>query len=409
MGVGDRFGRQGAAQLAAFLKARSLGVEVAPVWNKSNREHVICGTTPDSVRTEADSAVRKLGWNGAYFVDADHVGLKTVDPFLKAGDFFTLDVADFIGKPADEDAVRAFAGRYSRYAGELKIPGTGGILAVTPDDIGAIARKYLLAVREAGAIYRRISASKGQAPFVIEVSMDEADSPQSPVEMLFILAAIAEEKIPAQTIAPKFTGRFNKGVDYVGDIPRFESEFRQDIAVLAFAAAEFGLPADLKLSVHSGSDKYSLYRPIRRALKAANAGVHLKTAGTTWLEEVCGLARSGGDGLKLAAEIYREALNRYDEMVAPYTAVIDIDRGKLPTADAVDRWTAGEFTTALRHDRRNPGYNPHFRQLVHVGYKVAAGMGTRYLEALDRSSAVIGPCVTGNIFDRHLKPVFIDK
>jgi hypothetical protein len=225
--------------------------------------------------------------------------------------------------------------------------------------------------------------------------------------MLFILAAIAEEKIPAQTIAPKFTGRFNKGVDYVGDIPRFETEFKQDIAVLAFAAAEFGLPADLKLSVHSGSDKFSLYGPIRRTLKLMNAGLHLKTAGTTWLEEVCGLARSGGEGLKLAVEIYRTTLGRYDAMVAPYVAVIDIDQDLLPPADTVDRWTAEEFVGALRHDRRNPAYNPGFRQLIHVGYKVAAEMGKRYLDALDRNAAVIGPKVTENIFDRHLKPVFI--
>src|SRR5215469_2323593 len=100
MGIGDRFGHQGRAQLAAFVRARELGVEVAPIWNKSNREHLIAHTEPQSVRVEADEAVRALAWKGSYFVDADHIGLKTVDRFLACSDFFTLDVADFIGKAA---------------------------------------------------------------------------------------------------------------------------------------------------------------------------------------------------------------------------------------------------------------------------------------------------------------------
>ena len=100
-----------------------------------------------------------------------------------------------------------------------------------------------------------------------------------------------------QTIAPKFTGRFNKGVDYVGDLAQFEKEFNDDLAVIAFAVKEFGLPADLKLSVHSGSDKFSIYPAIRRAIRRTGAGLHIKTAGTTWLEELIGLASAGGEGL----------------------------------------------------------------------------------------------------------------
>ncbi len=124
--------------------------------------------------------------------------------------------------------------------------------------------------------------------------MDETDSPQTPPELLVILAALADEKIPMQTIAPKFTGRFNKGVDYVGDLAQFEKEFQQDLAVIAFAIDKYGLPANLKLSVHSGSDKFSIYAPIRRGLAKFDAGLHIKTAGTSWLEEVIGLAEAGG-------------------------------------------------------------------------------------------------------------------
>ena len=114
IGIGDRFGREGPAQLAAFLKAKAAGVAITPVWNKSNREHTIVGTHPDSVRAEADAAVRALNWTGSYRVDADHIGLKTVDRFIGASDFFTIDVADFIGQPASADAVRDFVSRQRR-------------------------------------------------------------------------------------------------------------------------------------------------------------------------------------------------------------------------------------------------------------------------------------------------------
>jgi hypothetical protein len=407
MGVGDRFGQQGAAQLSAFIQAREQGVEVCPVWNKSNREHQIIGTQPASVRAEADAAVKALDWKGAYFVDADHIGLKTVDGFVEASDFFTLDVADFTGKAAELQEIRLFAAKYGRFCGTLRIPGLARSFEVTKEDLEKIARKYLLAVKEAGRIYRRVESVKGQEHFVTEVSLDETDQPQTPLELLFILAAVSDERIPAQTIAPKFTGRFNKGVDYVGDVERFEQEFNDDLAVIAFAVREFGLPANLKLSVHSGSDKFSLYPRIHKALKKHDAGLHLKTAGTTWLEELIGLAAGGGEGLRIAQEVYATALKRIDEMCGPYATVIDIDRKRLPSADEVKRWSGEQFAKALRHNQRCKSFNPHLRQLLHVGYKIAAEMGPRYRDALVQYRESVSRNVAENIYERHLKPVFI--
>ncbi len=122
-----------------------------------------------------------------------------------------------------------------------------------------IARKYLKAVQDAGAIYRKIAEAKGEGQ-LHHRSVDGRDRyPADAAELLVILAALADEGVPVQTIAPKFTGRFNKGVDYVGDLAQFEKEFRDDLAVIAFAVRKFGLPANLKLSVHSGSDKFSIY------------------------------------------------------------------------------------------------------------------------------------------------------
>ncbi|MDI6774323.1 MAG: tagaturonate epimerase family protein [Verrucomicrobiota bacterium] len=406
MGIGDRFARQGKAQLQAFVMAREEGVEVTPSWNKSNREHTIIRSSPADVRQEADAAVQALKWRGAYRVDADHISLKTVDAFIAASDFFTLDVADFTGRGANPDAIAAFVGRHAALAGPIRVPGLAAPVQVGREQVRAIAAKHLLAVQEAGKIYRHIESRKGPDRFVTEVSLDETDRPQTPVEMLFILAAIADEEIPVQTIAPKFTGRFNKGVDYVGDAAQFAREFEDDLRVIAFAVKEFGLPAGLKLSVHSGSDKFSLYEPIRKAIRKHKAGLHLKTAGTTWLEELIGLAEAGGDGLQLAKEIYRSAHGRFDELCGPYAAVIDINRRKLPAPAEVNRWTGARYVKALRHDPSCKEFNPNFRQLLHVGYKVAAELGPRYLQALDASAEVIGRNVTENVYSRHLRMVF---
>ena len=407
IGMGDRFGREGVAQLGAVIKARDLGTDITPVWNKSNREHTIIGTTPADTRVAADAAVKAAGWSGPYRVDADHINLKNVDGFLAASDFFTLDVADFIGEaPADSD-LAAFVKANLRFAGRLAIPGVSQAVDVTEQSLAAIGRKYLVAVRQAATTYRRIVGVKGPGTFVTEVSMDESSDPQTPGELFFILAALAAEGVPAQTIAPKFTGRFNKGVDYVGDVAKFEREFGDDLAVIAHAVKTFALPPALKLSVHSGSDKFSLYAPIRRLLQARGAGVHLKTAGTTWLEEVAGLALAGGEGLVLAKEVYAEALARYEEMCKPYATVIDIDRSKLPAPALVQGWSGTQYAAALRHDPANPAFNPHLRQLVHVGFRVAAEKGARYLQAVDANRAIVGRLVTENLFEKHIRPLFV--
>lgn len=397
IGVGDRFAHQAKAQLQACILAAKQGVDVIPVWNKSNREHTIIGSEPGSVRTAADAAVRELGWKKPYHLDADHIRLDTVDRFLAACDFYTIDVADSIGLPAEPSAVKAFA---EKHAGLNDF-------AITRADVERIAGKYLKAVQDAGAIYRKIAAAKGAGKFITEVSMDETDSPQTPPELLLILAMLADEGVPVQTIAPKFTGRFNKGVDYVGDLTQFEKEFREDLAVIALAIRKFGLPTSLKLSVHSGSDKFSLYPIMRKAIREHDAGLHLKTAGTTWLEEVIGLAEAGGEGLALAKEIYAKALKKKDELCVPYASVIDIDAAKLPTEAVVNQWTAEQFVAALRHEPANPAFNSSLRQLVHVGFKVAAQLSDRYLKMLESCEPSISRNVTGNLYERHLKPLFI--
>ncbi len=409
MGVGDRFGHQGIAQLHGIAKAKAHGLEITPVWNKSYREHSIIKTGPKDTRREADEAVKALDWQGPYLVDADHVNLKIIDPFIPVSDFFTLDVADFIGERAEDDSIKSFVTNLHTYIGTMEIPGIDEAFEINEELIQAIAEKYLFAVQKAGRIYRHIVDQKGAENFVTEISMDETNEPQTPVELFFILAAIAQEGIPAQTIAPKFTGRFNKGVDYVGDVEQFRKEFEQDLAVIRLAVNEFTLPDNLKLSVHSGSDKFSIYGPIHQAITKFDAGLHLKTAGTTWLEELIGLAEAGGQGLRIARQVYRSAYERYDELAKPYASVIDINETDLPTPEEVDLWDGTLYANTLRHDAKNPEYNLSFRQLLHVGYKVAAEMGDQYLDALKAYDISIAVNVTQNIFERHVKPIFLGK
>lgn len=407
IGIGDRFGRQGRAQLQAIMKAKELGLDIAPVWNKSYREHAIIGTSPADTREEADTAVEQCEWPDSYFVDADHINLTNVDSFIPHSDFFTIDVADYIGQRAAPDDIATFVKSNTRYIGSMSIPGIEQSFGITADLIEQIALKYLRAVQEAGNIYRHIENIRGKGNFITEVSTDEAELPQTPIELFFVLAAIAGEGVPLQTIAPKFAGRFNKGVDYVGDVNRFSREFDQDTAVIVHAVDEFHLPGNLKLSIHSGSDKFSIYLPIHRTLRKFDTGVHIKTAGTTWLEELIGLALAGGDGLAIAKEVYCQAFGRFDELCEPYATVIDIDKNRLPVLDEVAGWDEKTFADSLRHDQSCPGYNPDFRQLLHVGYKIAAQMGDCYLDALEKHDKVIGHNVTENIFSRHLKPIFM--
>ena len=407
IGVGDRFGQEAEAQLRACMLAAGAGVEIVPVWNKSNREHLIIGSEPTATRVAADAAVRRLGWTEPYFVDADHINLKTYQRFVAPCDFFTIDVAEQIGQPVDPTEVRRFLDRHPELIGDVIVPHLQAPLRIDRAFAEKVARQFLAAAQHAGAIYRALAEAKGDGSFITEVSMDETDHPQTPPELLIILAALADEEVPLQTLAPKFTGRFNKGVDYAGDVPQFAKEFRQDLATLAYAIERYELPRNLKLSVHSGSDKFSIYPALQQGLSEFDAGLHIKTAGTTWLEELIGLAEAGGTGLALVKDIYTQAYAQADELCAPYATVIDIDAARLPAPQVVHGWTSEQFVRALRHNEADPEYNPDLRQLLHVGFKVAATMGPRFLQALQEHHGTIARNVTENLFERHIRPVFL--
>jgi len=405
-GIGDRFNHQGKAQLKALMMARDAGLEIIPVWNKSNREHQIVKSTPDLTRQEADEATMVMNWDLPYFVDADHINLFNVDKFIEHCDFFTIDVAEYISKPAVDEDVEEYIENNRKYTGKLHVTGIDDDFTITEDFLAEIGFKFLNAAQEAGKIYRYINKRRSGKDFITEISMDEVDNPQTPAELLFILGMLANEKIPLQTIAPKFTGRFNKGIDYSGDPAQFRQEFEQDLLVIDHAVNSLGLPDNLKLSIHSGSDKFTIYPIIGDLIAQYDKGIHLKTAGTTWLEEIIGLAEADEEGFNLVKEIYRDAYSRKDELCKPYSAVIRIEESSLPSPDTVHHWDSNKFINTLRHVPDHPDYNPNLRQLIHVGYKVAAEMDERYVKALKKYAEVIGKNVTENIYERHLQRLF---
>lgn len=406
-GIGDRFSKEGDAQLLAIRQINELGVRVFPVWNKSYREHKIVKTNQASVLNEARNAVEKAKWSGSFYVDADHIGMETVDEFMDYSNFFTIDVAHFIGKQGKSVEKDDFIKRHLRYKGKLSILGIEEEFTISEKYLMSAADKYLTAIQEVAKIYNYIVSKKGKDNFIAEVSMDETDNAQTPIDLFFILAELKYHGVEVQTIAPKFTGLFAKGVDYIGDITRFAKEFEADIAVVLHATKALGMPENLKLSVHSGSDKFSIYPVIKSALKKFNAGIHVKTAGTTWLEEIIGLAKAGGKGLEIAKQVYVRAMDRYEELTGPYASVLKINPENLPEKKVVDSWSITEYVKALTHDQSCREYNPDFRQLIHVGYKIAVEMGDDFLLALDEFREVIAEQVRFNLLERHLKPLFL--
>lgn len=406
LGIGDRFAHQGVAQLKAIINAKKNGINITPVWNKSNREHSIIHTSPIDTRLAADYAIKELNWEAQYFVDADHINMSNVDKFIDSSDFFTIDVANYIGKETNKKFIQQFINRNLKYTNKLSVPGILKPIEISEHQLELIASKYLYAATEAGKIYHHIEKIKGADNFVTEVSMDEVNDPQTPIEFFFILSMLAAENIPLQTIAPRFSGRFNKGVDYVGDVSIFEKEFEEYLLVIDHAVKEFKLPENLKLSVHSGSDKFSIYPVIKKLIKKYDKGIHVKTAGTTWLEEVIGLAMAGNEALDLAKTIYSEALSREDELCKPYATVIDIDYQKLPSSEEIRDWDSKKFADTLRHIPGHSDYNPHFRQLIHVGYKIAVEYNNEFIACLNKYSDIIGKQVTENLYDRHIRRLF---
>jgi hypothetical protein len=333
-GMGDRLGLATPGHVRAV---RAVGGTIVPIFaQQSIREMTRTGRTPRQVLDDATWGVFAEGWRGGFGADADH--LKTtedIDACLAAGfTFFTIDPGEHVDGAADTLPADALAVRFdampwalledsaaavrARYAGRAFDIDGRSVRLDEPHLTRAVV-KYGRAVAHVAAMYRHLAARAGDHGFELEVSVDETETPTSPAEHVYVASELRRLGVRWVSLAPRFVGRFEKGVDYIGDLGAFEADF----AIHAGIARAFG---PYKLSLHSGSDKFSIY-PI--AARQTRGLVHLKTAGTSYLEALRTLAMVD-PGLFRA--IYAFSRERYEDDRASYHVSAELARAADPEA-----------------------------------------------------------------------------
>jgi hypothetical protein len=329
IGCGDRLGLATPGHVRAVR-----GTHVAPIFpQQSIREMNRTRRTPQQVMDDALWGVFQEGWREGFGADADH--LKTpqdIDVCVEAGFvFFTIDPGDHVDNAANSDPPDVLAGKVEAlpwadlesypqdvrraFLGRDFDLGDGFRFSFTEEDLLRAAAKYGQAVAHTARMYRHLAGRMGEKPFELEVSVDETETPTSTLEHIFVAAELKRLGVKWVSLAPRYVGRFEKGVDYIGDLAQFEADFARHVAV----ARCFG---PYKLSLHSGSDKFSVY-PIAAAL--AGDLVHLKTAGTSYLEALRAIAAVDPG---LFREILAFAFQRYGEDKATYH--VSADPAKVP-------------------------------------------------------------------------------
>ena len=287
-GFGDRLGLATPGHFAAFKK-----FTFAPIFaQQSIREMERTQRTPQEIITAAQIALAKLGYTGPWGADADHMKLpEHAERTAPAGFcFFTIDPSDYVGKGALTPELE------SLYLGKK----FDGVEVFDRASLQSAAVKYGRALEHIGTMGRHIAKVLAGKPFEIEVSVDETESPTSALDHLFIALELKRHQVPnVVSVAPRFIGDFEKGIDYKGDIQKFEASLRQHVAI----AQQYG---PYKISVHSGSDKFSVY-PIFGRL--CGELLHVKTAGTSYLEAARVVARTD---VKLFTEIAEFCRGRFD-------------------------------------------------------------------------------------------------
>ena len=394
-GMGDRLGLATPGHVRAMHAA---GLGLAPIFaQQSIREMTRTGRTPQQVLDDATWGAFAGGWHGMVGADADH--LKTpadVDSCVAAGfSFFTIDPSEHVDSAADVDAPATLRAKFdalpwealgempeaarARYAGR-----TFSIEdhRVTVDEVALLraAVKYGRAVCHVLRMYKHLAMVCAGRPFDLEVSVDETETPTTPAEHLYVASEMRRLGIQWVSLAPRFVGRFEKGVDYIGDLAVFEREFAVHAAIARFAGP-------YKLSLHSGSDKFSIYGI---AARLARGLVHLKTAGTSYLEALRALSMAEP---ALFREIYVFSRERYDTDKQTYHVSADLGRAPAP---------------GTLSDAQLPSLLEDFdaRQVLHVTFGSvlkAPGLSERFRSALIAHQAEYDACLERH-FKRHLEP-----
>jgi hypothetical protein len=355
VGLGDRLGLATPGHVRAVR-----GTGVRPVFaQQSMREMERTGRAPQQVLDDATFGALQAGWDEGYGADGDH--LKTtadIDACLAAGfTLFTVDPGEHVEDAADALEVAALEERYAAlpwealetgpeecrtaYAGrEVALPDE--TLAIEPEELLRAAVKYGGAVAHTAALYRHLVEAAGDRPVELEVSVDETETPTSPAAHYYVAAELQRLGVSIVSLAPRFVGRFEKGVEYKGEVADFAASFRRHVAV-ARALGPY------KISLHSGSDKFSLYPVIA---EAGGGLVHVKTAGTSYLEALRAVSRIDPE---LFGEILAHARERYPEDRRSYC--VSADPGRVPDPE-----------TATPEDLGAVLDQPDARQVLHVTY-----------------------------------------
>ncbi|MFO8014740.1 MAG: tagaturonate epimerase family protein [Phycisphaerae bacterium] len=396
-GLGDRLGLATPGHVRAV---RGTGY-VPMLAQQSIREMTRTGRSPQDVMDDATWGVVQTGFRDGFGADADH--LKTDHDIYRCAEvgftFYTIDPGDHVNNAADTmdgpalasafdalpwDALESSPAEARAAAGRTAVDlGSGERLALDEPALLRAAVKYGRAVAHTAAMYRYLVDRLGEGGFELEVSVDETDSPTTPAQHLYVASELARLGVRWVSLAPRFVGRFEKGVDYIGDLEDLERTFVRHLAI----ARALG---DYKISLHSGSDKFSVYR---MAARHGGERVHVKTAGTSYLEALRVLAeRETG----LFREILGFARERYDTDKATYHVSADV--GKVPAPDGL----ADAALPALLDDF-------DARQVLHVTYGsvLTAGEGERFrgrlLDALRTHEAAYEAALARHI-GRHLAP-----
>ena len=391
-GFGDRLGLATPGHVRAVQQFRG----VAPIFaQQSVRENARTGRTPQQVLDDATWGAFQAGWRGPLGADADH--LKTpeaMDAFISAGyTFYTIDPGDHVDDEAHTAALAVLqvkvdalpwrmletsrADLEQRY---LNHPLDLGDFAITfdRDTLYRAAAKYGRAIAHTARMYRYLVEQMGDEPFELEVSVDETETPTSPQEHTFIANALKRLGVRWVSLAPRYIGRFEKGVDYIGDLQQFEAELSKHAAI----ARAFG---PYKLSIHSGSDKFGIYPIIA---EHTDGLVHVKTAGTSYLEALRAMAQVAPDFFR---EILMLARERYETDRATYHVSAELD--KVPPSELLDNADLADLLDQF-----------DARQVLHVTFgSVLDRFGDRLLSTLEAHEEIYARLLERHL-QRHLSP-----
>lgn len=391
-GFGDRLGQATPGHVAAVR-----GTGVAPIFaQQSVRENARTGRTPQQVLDDAMWAVFETGWRDPWGADADHLKQPAdVKPFADAGyTFYTVDPGDHVDDAAETDDVETLRVKvarldwqalhstweqaYARYASP-QVAGLAGGLVDGHALLKAFA-KYGAAIVHAARVTRAVSDSVSGGAFEMEVSVDETGTTTSLLEHVVIAGELIRMGVPFISLAPRFVGRFEKGVDYIGDLAELERNIAGHAAIMRHYGNRY------KLSLHTGSDKFGVY-PL--AMRHTNGRVHLKTAGTSYLEALRLMAQVDP---ALFRRVLDFARSRYETDRKTYHVSAEVER--VPESAAL----SNEQLPALLDDF-------DARQVLHVTFGSVLDTFGPELHALIRANDETYADLIKRHFDKHLAPL----